>query len=95
MVEKGRETHAYCSLFFSTGHTPAFSDPFQRGKARSVARGGWRSECRDGGVVWWSSVVEGCLVQNNQSEKKNDYLNIAARLITRIPSIQQDWANYT
>ena len=37
------------SLFFSTGQTPAFSDPFPRGKARSVARGGWRSECHE----WW------------------------------------------
>ena len=30
----------------------------------SVVSGG------DGGVVWWSSVVEWCLVQNNESERK-------------------------
>ena len=47
--KKRQETRAYCSLFFSTGHTPAFSDPSQRGKARSVARGGWHSECHE----WW------------------------------------------
>ena len=56
---------------------------------RSVMSGG------DGGVVWWSSVLEWWLVQNNESERKNDYLKITARLITHIPSIQQDWANYT
>ena len=32
--------------------------------ARSVVSGG------DGGVVWWSSVVEWCLVQNNESKRK-------------------------
>ena len=30
-----------------------------------------------------------------QQIKKNDYLKIAARLITYNPSIQQDGANYT
>ena len=36
-----------CRLFLSTCHTPAFSDPFQRGKGRSVVRGGWHAECRE------------------------------------------------
>ena len=31
------------------GPHAVFSDPSQRGKARSVARGGWRSECHE----WW------------------------------------------
>ena len=43
--EKGRENPRTLVGFSSTCHTPAFSDPFQRGKGRSVVRGGWRSEC--------------------------------------------------
>ena len=45
----GKPARTIVGSFFSTGHTPAFSDLFQRGKARSVARGGWRPECRE----WW------------------------------------------
>ena len=48
-VEKGAGNPRVLPLFLSTGHTPAFSAPFYHGKARSVARGGWRSECHE----WW------------------------------------------
>ena len=54
--EKGGKTpHASSEIFFPSGFTPAFSDPFRRGKGRSVVCGGWGLQA---GVVakmvkWW------------------------------------------
>ena len=55
---------------------------------RSVMSGG------DGGVVWWSSVVEWWLSKITKGKEKR-YLKITARIITYIPSIQQVGTNYT
>ena len=47
--QKGGKPARIVRCFSIHGPYAAFPDPSQRGKARSVARGGWRSECHE----WW------------------------------------------
>ena len=51
--QAGKTPQALLEVFFSTCRTPAFSDPFQCGKGRSVVRGGRRSECGKWRRWWW------------------------------------------
>ena len=62
----------------------------------ALVYGRWRRRVHEVSVeygVCYEAVV--ACAPKEQQIKKNDHLKIAARLITYIPSIQQDGTNYT
>ena len=68
----------------------------------ALVYGRWRRRVHGVSVEYDVSVEYGVCYEavvacapKEQQIKKNDYLKITARLITHMPSIQQDWANYT